>query len=563
MTNQNGLEFKLSKSERKLLAVFTPSADKLDNLTIDVVRKGIEEAGLAYLFINELAIAELIVRYSDPKAEAFECEIGERRDASLLITISDDKLRARLTVTPNYGGKALTISAIQKAIKEKEITYGIVETEKLEAIMEKGFCTDFLIAEGIRAVDGVDSQFKSMMPETHERKPKIDANGIANYRELGEIPVVRKDSVVMQRIPAIQGKEGCTVFGEVVQPKIGENIPFSKDMKGVYVNPNDENQLLSSVTGQPVPVPNGMTVSSILTLDKVDFSTGNVNFDGSVVVKGDVAEGMIIEALEDVIIHGNVIGATVKSMGGLTIKGGVMGSSQLFSNADIIIKSGVQGSEQPSDENNVNNIQKIVARGSVVVEFVENYHVEAGYDIVISKYALNTELMAGNKIFAGAKNSSNKSSIIGGSSCALLQLKAAVVGARSGLKTHIQVGINPYIQKRILDMKEDLIAKQDELVYIGTLLAFYDDHPEKTTDTMIAKLHRTLSKLKIDIKELKTEIDELSQNFSASDNARIVVDRGVFVGTEVQIGNVRWKAEENRGKSLFVLLSGTREIAVS
>jgi hypothetical protein len=306
-----------------------------------------------------------------------------------------------------------------------------------------------------------------------------------------------------------------------------------------------------------------MTVSSILTLDKIDFSTGNVNFDGSVVVKGDVAEGMIIEALEDVIIHGNVIGATVKSMGGLTIKGGVMGSSQLFSNADIIIKSGVQGSEQPSDENNVNNIQKIVARGSVVVEFVENYHVEAGYDIVISKYALNTELMAGNKIFAGAKNSSNKSSIIGGSSCALLQLKAAVVGARSGLKTHIQVGINPYIQKRILDMKEDLIAKQDELVYIGTLLAFYDDHPEKTTDTMIAKLHRTLSKLKIDIKELKTEIDELSQNFSASDNARIVVDRGVFVGTEVQIGNVRWKAEENRGKSLFVLLSGTREIAVS
>jgi uncharacterized protein (DUF342 family) len=80
---------------------------------------------------------------------------------------------------------------------------------------------------------------------------------------------------------------------------------------------------------------------------------------------------------------------------------------------------------------------------------------------------------------------------------------------------------------------------------------------------MIAKLHRTLSKLKIDIKQLKTEIDELSENFSASDNARIVVDRGVFVGTEVQIGNVRWKAEENRGKSLFVLLSGTREIAVS
>ncbi len=563
MTNQNGLEFKLSKSERKLLAVFTPAADKLDSLTMDVVKKRLKEAELAYLFINELAVAELINRYSDPNAEAFEYEIGERRDATCQITVSDDKYRARLTVTPNYGGKEITLASIQKALKEKEVTYGIVDTEKLQEIIDKGYCTDFLVAEGVRAVDGIDSQFKSMMPATHERKPKIDANGVANYRELGEIPVVRKDSVVMQRIPAVQGKEGRTVFGEVVQPKIGETIPFSKDMTGVYVNPNDDDQLLSSVTGQPVPVPNGMTVSPILTLDKVDFSTGNVNFDGAVVVKGDVVEGMSIEALEDVIINGNVIGANIKSMGGLTIKGGVMGSSQLFSNADITIKNGVQGAEQPSDENHVNDTQKIVARGSVIVEFVENYHVEAGYDIVISKYALNTELMAGNKIFAGAKNSSNKSSIIGGSCCALMQVKAAVVGARSGIKTQLQVGLNPYMQKRLLDMKEDLSTKQDELVYIGTLLAFYDDHPEKTTDRMIAKLHRTLSKLNIDIKELKTEIDELTESFAIVDNARIVVDRGVFVGTEVQIGNVRWKAEENRGKSLFILLLGTREISVS
>ncbi|MEY2666522.1 MAG: hypothetical protein RLZZ384_693, partial [Pseudomonadota bacterium] len=290
---------------------------------------------------------------------------------------------------------------------------------------------------------------------------------------------------------------------------------------------------------------------------------GNVNFDGSVIIKGDVVEGMSVEALEDVIINGNVIGANIKSMGGLLIKGGVMGSSQLFSNADIIIKSGVQGAEQPSDENHVNDTQKIVARGSIITEFVENYHIEAGYDIVISKYTLNTELMAGNKIFVGAKNSSNKSSIIGGSSCALVQLKAAVVGARSGIKTHLQVGLNPYIQKRILDMKDDLMAKQDELVYIGTLLAFYDDHPEKTTDRMIAKLHRTLSKLNIDVKQLKGEIADLTESFSVAENARIIIDRGVFVGTHVQIGNVRWKAEENRGKSLFLLLLGTREISVT
>ena len=563
MAIQNGLEFKLSKSERKLLAVFAPSADKLDNLTLDVAQRRIEEAGLAYLFINELAIAELLVRYNEPTAEAFECEIGERRDATCTINISDDKLRAHLTVTPNYGGKEVTLSMIQKIIKESQITYGLVETEKLQEIIDKGSCNAYLIAQGIKAIDGVDSQFKSMMPDVQERKPKIDENGVADYRDLGEIPVVHKDSVVMQRIPAIQGKEGRSVFGEVIEPKIGENIPFSKDMTGVYVNPDDEDQLLSSVTGQPVPVPNGMTVSSILTLDTVDFSTGNINFDGSVIVKGDVVEGMTIEALEDVIVNGNVIGANIKSMGGMTIKGSIMGSSQLFSNADIVIKNGVQGAEQPSDENHVNDAQKIVARGSVILDFVENYHIEAGYDIVISKYALNTELMAGNKIFAGAKNSSNKSSIMGGSSSALIELKAAIVGSRAGINTHIQVGINPYLQKRLVDMKESLMAKQNELVDVSTLLSFYDEHPEKTTDRIIAKLHRTLSKINIHIKQLQVEINELTNNLAVSENARVVIDRGVFIGTEVQIGSVRWKAEENRGKSLFLLLSGTHEISIS
>jgi hypothetical protein len=53
-------------------------------------------------------------------------------------------------------------------------------------------------------------------------------------------------------------------------------------------------------------------------------------------------------------------------------------------------------------------------------------------------------------------------------------------------------------------------------------------------------------------------------SFSVIDNARVVVDRGVFIGTEVQIGNTLWKAYENRGKSTFTLVKvGTPEIYVT
>ena len=342
---ENGLEFKLSKSGRKLLAVFTPSSDKLDNLTVDMINRRIEKHGFSHLFISEFGLGELLSRYNSSTAEAFECEIGEQRDAKCEILVSDDKLKARMTITPNYGGKELTIGAIQKAIKDKEVTWGLVPLEQLEELLAKGVCTDVVIAEGLHPVDGIDAQFKSMMPDMHhERKPKIDENGMADYRELGDIPVVFKDSVVMQRTPPVEGKQGCDIYGEVIMPKVGADTPFSKDMTGVYINPDDENQLLSSVTGQPVAVPNGMTVSAILTLKTVDFSTGNIRFDGAIVIKGDVTEGMNVYALEDIVIEGSVINASVKSMGSLNIKGGVTGNSELFANADIQIKNGAQGS---------------------------------------------------------------------------------------------------------------------------------------------------------------------------------------------------------------------------
>jgi len=562
---ENGLEFKLSKSGRKLLAVFTPSSDKLDNLTVDMINRRIEKHGFSHLFISEFGLGELLSRYNSSTAEAFECEIGEQRDAKCEILVSDDKLKARMTLTPNYGGKELTIGVIQKAIKDKEVTWGLVPVEQIDELLAKGVCTDVVIAEGMYPVDGIDAQFKSMMPDMHhERKPKIDENGMADYRELGDIPVVFKDSVVMQRTPPIEGKKGCDIYGEVIMPKVGADTPFSKDMTGVYINPDDENQLLSSVTGQPVAVPNGMTVSAILTLKTVDFSTGNIRFDGAIVIKGDVTDGMNVYALEDIVIEGSVINASVKSMGSLHIKGGVTGNSELFANADIQIKNGAQGSQDQTEEEKAQNTGKIVARNSVVIGFAENFHIEAGVDIVISKYAMNSQLMAGNKIFAGGKNGSKKSSIMGGSSSALMQIKAVIVGASSGIKTHLQVGLNPYMQKRLVEMKNDLVAKQSEEKDIKKILAFLGDHPEKSNEQTMAKLHRALSKLTIDIKATKLELQELMDSFSVIDNARVVVDRGVFIGTEVQIGNTFWKAEDNRGKSTFTLVRiGSPEIYVT
>lgn len=547
----NGFEFKLASDNRKLFAVCSPTDEKID-LTANVFKERLAESSYSNFFINEYLVAEFLRRYKNAlDDEIIEAEVGERRDASCEIYISEDKMKAHLAITPNFGGKDITFADIQKVLADKKIIWGIVDNDAIEDVLKKGRVADFIIAQGIEPVAGIDAKFENLTPEAHERKPMVDEDGNVDYRELGDIVMVHKDDVLMQRIPAVPGKKGRNILGEIIMPTGGADIPFSSDKKGVHVNPNDSNQLLSDITGQPIPVPNGMIVSPILTVKQVDFESGNIRFDGSVVVLGNVDEGMQIYAIEDVTVDGSVTDAKIECMGNLIVKGGVTGNSELIANGNVTVLGGVQGHNEINEEVPEGHEAKIAARGSVLVGFAENFSIEAGVDIVVEKYAMNNQLMAGNKIVTGGKNSAKKPSIMGGITWAMTLVKGTIIGSSSGIRTYVQVGSNPYIQKRTAKIKSLLVPNEKEQADIHKILAFIDSHPERGNTELLEKLHHTLSKLIIDADSYHAELQELSENLTIIADAKVIAERGVYTGVEIRINNTFWKAQENRGKSVF------------
>ena len=229
---ENGLGFKLSADGHKLFAIVNPCEDRID-LTADVFKQRLEVAQFAELFINESLVIELLRRYKNSPDETYEMEIGERRDATCTISISENKLKAHLTLTPRFGGKVVTLTDVQKLLEDKKIVWGIVPTEEIEEVLAKGHAADFILAEGLEPEAGVNAQFQSLMPEAHERKPLVDENGDVDYRELGDIVIVHKGDLLMQRIPPIQGKKGRNVLGEIINPAGGADTPFSGHKKRV------------------------------------------------------------------------------------------------------------------------------------------------------------------------------------------------------------------------------------------------------------------------------------------------------------------------------------------
>lgn len=550
----NHINFKLDSDDITLLAIFEYSDNLPDNkLSTEIIWKKLKELELDHLFIDEQLIFEFIHRCKRATKD-FIFKIGERRNATCGIAISDDNSEAYLTLTPNFGGKSIRLEDLQKLCLLKKIVFGIAKSEEIEKILNKGHVTDFLIAHGKEPIAGIDTQFKDLTPERHERKPLVDEKGNVDFRELGDIVVVHKGDILMQRIPPIPGKKGYDVFGQEIMPVEGLDIPFSSELFGVHVNSEDNNQLLSSITGQPIPLPDGMIVSPILTVDNINLASGNIRFDGSIVVLGDVDVDMKVYALDDITIGGDVINARIECKGNLKINGGVIGDSELIVGGDIQIKGGIQKYSSKVENKAHSNVvdiskneKKVTVRGCFSADFVENCCIEAGIDIVINKYALNSELFATNKIVIGTGGGGydQQSSIVGGIAWAMLLVKAVNIGANSGVKTQIQVGSNPYIQRKVIQLKQSLQEIDTEREKVNTLLEWMEKNPDKKNEDMQTNLKHTKNRLLLESNIYLEELNELKSNIEIIKTAKIISERGLYAGAELKINKSRLVAHEN------------------
>lgn len=532
--SQNALTFKLCEDNIKLLAVFEPCEDKVA-LDVAAIKEMLDQQGLGDLFLDQKMLARLLQKYNTA-TEGFVLEIGARRDGDCSIRASKDSMTAWLTITPALGGASVTIDKVRQALEEKGIVSGISFAE-IEAAVKKGHVADQVIARGQLPVEGNDALFLCLMPEVKERLPQIDEHGVADYRNLGQLIEVEKGDPLMRRMPPTTGEEGYDIMGHLLAPKAGKDIPYTAGLKGVAFDQEDHSLLVASINGQPVLVPNGVVVSPTISVPLVAISSGNLSFEGTINIEGDVKDGMKVYAAEDIFVGGTVEAAEIEAGGNIIIKGGAIGNSEL--------------TDDPSSALNA----KIVAKGSVSVRFAENVCIEAGTDIIIEEYSMNNQLTALNQIVVG-KSGGKKGHIIGGTARALVMVKTSSIGSSAGIKTNVYAGLNPHIHEQVSALKRGIETNEKEQEDIKKIINFIQNNPEKDKDGLLDKARRTLEKLTLDSTRYQANLANLQAEMEFAGEAKVIAERAVYSGAEVQIGNQIWRTIEERGKGVFRLIDG-------
>lgn len=526
------MSLRLSEDGRRVRIVIEPNPDAA-MIAPAVVVKLLQDGGYGSWFHDKEAISRLPKQAHDAK-QTLTVDIAEKREAQLSLKVAKDEMTATLTIVPPQGGAPITEQDIKVLLDRERIVHGIVADAVATAIQAQR-ADGVVVAQGTAPIPGDDTTFQTLLPEISDRRPKINEDGTVDYREIGAFFTVHAGTPLMTRMPFTNGIAGTTVHGTVVPSKPGRDIPYAPGLAGTRLDDANRDQLVSAIGGQPVLVDHGVRVEPVINLKTVDLESGNIDFDGTVNVAGDVVAGLKIKTTGDIHVAGMVEGALLEAGGHINITKGVIGRGELHG------PDGTPGS----------GIAQIRAGGSIHARFIENAIVNCTGDLYVDELLAHCDVCAEGVVVVG-KPKAKKGHIMGGSVTATHGIKALIAGSSSGVKTRLEAGLSRAVRAALENIRTTLTAKSAEHEKLTTLLARASQIPKPLAE----RARATLLSNEKEIATLTGERDKLQAQAQQDSSARIALSVTTFEGTSLQLGEVKLDVTREHGPGFFALAEG-------
>lgn len=465
-----------------------------------------------------------------------DAAVATRIDAQYKIEVSADKMSAWLTVASAHGGKSQNAHDAVAALATHRVREGVDAGAVEAALAECGQRKE--VARGTLPVHGKDAVLGPLVEVNRQRHPHIDATGHVDLHDLGAIPAVQAGEPVMRRYPPEPGLPGNNVFGESLPASAGRDAQFAVRLQGVINSPDDPDLLLAEIAGQPLLQRDGITVEPILRYDSIDIATGNVDFPGSLVVRGDIRSGMKVRAGGDITVQGVIESAEVSAGGDIRVLGGIIGHA-----------CAQHSPQQPIGQCDT---ARVSAHGNVWARYIENALVEAQQAVRVTESIVQSEVTALDQVVVGGKG--QKGRILGGVVRATGLVSADYLGGDGAGPTRVMAGVNPLLQRAMEEhrkRREGLLKQHDDVSKIVKLLK---NHPEKRE--IYEKARLTLKKLSEDIAEELEDEQVIEAEGKLAEHAKVVVGEAVAAGVTIVMGRRSVFVNEDSGRGVFHLEGG-------
>ncbi len=540
----------LDKNDKTLYAELSPGSD--DSVSLLSLKLKLDEIGFGNIQIPISIVKEIVANF---QAET-ECRIAIKTlvDAKVTISISADKLKALITLTAADAGQELSLKSIYQAIVDSGVESDLVQKNIVKQCLERKNVLNVCFANAILPLRGEDAQYISLVESESVTAPDVDDHGVADMLSTHQFRLVEAETHLMKRIPATEGKPGTDVNGEEIKAELGSDPGFLKDMTGVIFSPTDENLLISNIKGHPVVFCNGVNVDPTIHVKNVDLTTGNIIFDGSLEVNGDVVPGMSIDVTGDVFIKGSIERSTIKAGNNITVGGGVFGG---VSGEEKEIHHKPSYEAEKGNEADSDAIEyELFASGNVEAKFVSLSSIYAKQSVVVKEYIGNSYVKAGKAILLGQDG--GKGVIFGGFSEAAEKIVANQLGTESYVPTHVNVGELKHFLRLNIQIKKEVAKRTKEATQLDQILrkikqAGNPDVLGKLQLDKARKISNTVTAIYETIKGLNKQLQEVDAKMEQHKDDRVIVVRAVYPNSTIEINGAIKKITSNiKGCSLML-----------
>lgn len=423
---------------------------------------------------------------------------------------------------------AQLINAIQHALKEANVNYGIMQ-EVLYS--ELPFNTPVLIAKGKPSVHGMDSEIK--MYRIPEPKPSIIENDKVNYYDLNLIHHVKTGDWLGERIDPIPGIPGIDVHGNEIKPDEGIVYPLLYDQQSVtQVRLDGKDVLYALKDGAVHYVEDSIAVYDVMEVQgNVDFNTGNIDFNGYINIKGTVEDNFTVKATKDIEISG------VYGIGGVNLIESTEGS--------IYIRGGVAGKKRA----------KIKCKGNLYAKFISDAEVICEGSVYVGFYIRNSNIRAKQVIVE-----SRKGQIVGGFIDADIRVESANIGNQMENRTMIYVrGFNRELLKNEMDELSTVIkTKKKQLSDLKGKLKSYSRDAQKNKSEA-KKIQQEIFNLQEEVKRLESQCLNISTYLKTPGEGAVAVKNYIYPKVRINIQNKVLEIYKQEFGPTYVLREGKLE----
>jgi len=415
--SKRGQSEAFTPSERDIVDALTPHTDQLDE-NIDVSEYEFLAGLLTPALLNVMVWQAN--RYPEPVSDAKQPDCL----TNFTIDFSDNRIQAYLRLGKD-APKTMTVYMVEQFLHKNGVIFGIVEDASIEEWLygNAGKGEKLLIAEGKQPVPPTQGEIHYSFPINFKRAGRLNPDGSIDYRDRGEVPHVEEDILLASKILAEPGKPGLDVTGMEIPVPEPVDPAFSAG-PGTRFN-EEKTAIFSTTPGEP-----HLDVMGVVSVNKefkvegdVGFETGNIDFNGNVIVPGTVKEGFKVKCVS--LTAKEICGAQVDLSGDLNVSTGII------------------------------DTKLINVKGNIQAKYIHNSTINSFGDLTVQK-----EIVDSTIYLSGACNN-ERGVIFNSTLSAKLGIKAGTVGNESAAPSVLTVGVDEHLIRLGDKIKSKLSVNRD------------------------------------------------------------------------------------------------------